>query len=168
METTFAIREAPVQKVLSVRETCALGEIGATIGRLLSEVQRWAPQHGVPIVGPAFACYSHWHDGKCSVEAGFVVDREVDTGDGRVQGSELGGNPAAFGLHVGAYDAIAQTYSEMARWIEAHGYAPSPTMWEEYLDPPGVAPTQQRTELWWPVQREAVEAPPPAPHDERQ
>ena len=156
MATTFELRSAPIQKALAIREDCVMSEIGATIGRLLPEVYRWAYEHGVPVVGPAFARYVEWQKDRCVIEVGFVVERAANAGDPRVREVELGGGQAAYALHVGPYEKLAETYGEMDRWIKAQGLSPAATMWENYLDPPEVPTSEQRTELWWPVVSEAA------------
>lgn len=151
MGKSFDVRKAPTQNVLMIRHTCAMKEIGAAIGRLLPEVYGWAMQHGVQVVGPAFTRYTGWSD-PCTFDVGFVVDRKVDTNDPRVIGGELGGRDAAYAMHVGAYDAIGETYTAMGEWIKEHDYVPDTTVYEEYLDPPGTPIDKQRTEVWWPLQ----------------
>jgi effector-binding domain-containing protein len=159
MTTTFELRDMPARKVLAIRESCTMTEIGPTVGRVLSEVHGWAKAHDVPIAGPAFTRYLEWGNGKCVVEAGFVVDRDVPSNDARVVVGELEAGPAVFGLHVGPYEKLAATYGAMDQWIKAHGLKPASTMWECYLDPATVRPDEQRTELWWPVESTSRTAP---------
>ena len=151
MSTSFEIRSAPVQKVLSVRETCTMRELAGAIGRAFGEVQGWSAQHGVRLAGPAFARYSNFRDGRLLLEAGFVVDGDVTTSDERVHAGQIGGERAAFALHTGPYDRLASIYAAMQQWIASQGYAPGDAMWEEYLDPPGGVASEHRTEIWWPL-----------------
>lgn len=155
MATAFEVREAPTQNVLSIRETCAMRDIGPTVGRVFPEVIAWAQAHGVKVLGPAFTQYVDMSKGRCTFEAGFVVDRLVETADPRVHGGILGGGRAVFGLHVGEYEALAGTYAELQEWSDARHLAPAAPMWEAYLDGPEVPAKERRTEVWCPVKNGA-------------
>ena len=56
-------------------------------------------------------------------------------------------------MHVGPYDTLHQTYSDMQAWIVSQGRRPSSFMWEVYLTDPQMDPdpAKWRTEIYLPV-----------------
>jgi len=117
----------------------ATGEgIAAFLGRAFSEVMAVLNRHGARAAGPPFARYQPTGDQGFDIEAGFPVDR-TPVVDGQVEAGVLPGGPAARVLHVGAYSEIGPVYGATTRWLADHGYTPSGTAWESYLDGPEVA-----------------------------
>ena len=72
--------------------------------------------------------------------------REVTSG-------ELPGGSTGTGMHVGPYDTIVETYSDMGKWITATRMVPNERMWENYLTDPQQEPdsSRWRTQIFRPV-----------------
>jgi AraC family transcriptional regulator len=145
-------RQVPRQDTAVIHLSCrpdAISEtMGPAFGKLFGSVGR---SGGVP-AGPVFARYFSFSDDVVDFECGVAVVAPY-TGDGEVQAAEIGGCEAAVGMHIGPYDRLHETYSEMQAWIQAQGRTPSAVMWEVYLSDPDQVPdpAEWRTEVYWPV-----------------
>jgi effector-binding domain-containing protein len=117
--------------------------LGGAFGEVMSVVDI------ARIAGPPFARYSMPADG-FDIEAGFPVTEPV-TPTGRVEAATLPGGPAATLLHRGSYEAIADAYGVLMRWVSENGYLPTGAPWESYLDEPDVP--EPRTLVTVPVRR---------------
>jgi hypothetical protein len=62
---------------------------------------------------------------------------------------------AAWGVHIGPYDTIAQSYTKQQTWMAAQGHGPATEMWECYLSDPKVDPDPAtwRTRIVCPLAR---------------
>ena len=56
-------------------------------------------------------------------------------------------------LHVGPYDELPAVYAAIEQWVAQHGWRPSGSPWEVYLNDPAECPDPKdwRTEVCWPV-----------------
>jgi effector-binding domain-containing protein len=52
---------------------------------------------------------------------------------------------------VGPYSSLGQTHDALREYIRIHGYAAAGAPVEYYLSPPETPPTEQKTEVVWPV-----------------
>ena len=55
--------------------------------------------------------------------------------------------------HVGPYDTMADTYTQLLAWAADNGLELATGMWEVYLSDPSAEPDPAtwRTEVFWPV-----------------
>lgn len=145
---SYEIRQAELQRQSTavVRGHVAEGDIAAFLGEAFGEVMTALGQQGVTPAGPPFGRFTPGEDG-FQVEAGFPVDSPV-TGTGRVTADELPGGPAAYTVHTGGYDTVAEAHEATMDWISDNGFVVSGEAWESYLDGPDVP--RPRTEVFVP------------------
>ena len=126
-------------------------EIGAKAGEAFGRVAEHLARTGTPVTGPAVSCYTTGPE-TFDVASGFVVDGEVQPGDG-VEQCQLPSCDIATTTHVGPYDELAKAYDALRAGVLAHGrrLVEDGIMWEEYWSPPGTPPEQTRTVVCWPV-----------------
>ena len=139
------------QPVGVVRERVPMTALPEFFGRAFHAVFEATAQQGVVVVGPPLGIYFGMPTDTVDVAAGFPTDRPVAPA-GSVTGDTLPGGRAGQILHVGSYDAMAETYGRLMAWLSEQGLAAGPVMWESYLtepDPDAVDATLTR--ITWPV-----------------
>jgi effector-binding domain-containing protein len=131
----YQLVDCPARHTAVIRSTVKLSELHVFFDRALRGVlEAMERQGGVP-GGEPVAFYHAMHDGIVDVEAGFpTVDRFEACGD--VVPGELPGGRAVTGIHLGPYETLGRTYSEISAWAIAHGMQPTGEMWEVYLTDP--------------------------------
>ena len=145
------IRELDPVHTAAVRETVAESAMPATLGRIFGLVMAALEKQGVASSGPPFTWYHSFGD-RIDMEAGFPVEAPIEP-EGEVRPGELPTGPALFALHVGPYDALADTYRLMEDRMAELGRAPAGGPFECYLtDPDTTAQAGWRTELYQPLQ----------------
>lgn len=144
------IREYPIHHELIENITCRARDLPEALGRTYGEIAMWAAQHGVRTSRP-FARYMKFTPDDCTLEAGFIVDRDVPTEGGRIHAKDDGGYVAVSALHVGPYASLGETHNALKEYIRIHGYAEAGAPIEYYLTPPDTPPGEHKTEVVWPV-----------------
>lgn len=150
MLPSLRIREYPIHHELIEEINCRAQDLPDTLGRTFGEIAMWAAQHGVRVSRP-FARYTAFTPESCSCEAGFIVDRNVPVEENHIRAKDAGGFIALSALHVGPYASLGQTHDALQEYIRVHGYAPAGAPIEYYLSPPETPPSEQKTEVVWPV-----------------
>jgi DNA-binding transcriptional MerR regulator len=140
--------------VLSLREHAPTPE---HVGALLGEACGAVAQAGLAFAGAPFTIFHDREfkpedlDVEIVVPVPASVQQPVALADGRaLTVRALAGLQAACLLHAGGFDAIAQSYAALGRWIDAHGYQVAGPAREVYLR----APDQEGaalTEIQWAV-----------------
>jgi effector-binding domain-containing protein len=128
-------------------------EIGSYIGGAFGTVAGFLARNGIAMSGPAVAKYT-MRDGGFDVSAGFEVAAAIK-GDGTVVPDVLPACDAAVMTYVGGYDTLGPAYTEVRDWIVGNGGVPDETMWDEYLSDPSTPPSETRTNIIWPMSRQA-------------
>lgn len=142
------------QPFAHVTRECALANIGQTIADAFCTLGAALEQAKVEPAGPPMARYSHFADGRVSVDLGFPVHESAIAGlraAGLRTGMTAGGEAMSL-LHVGPYQTLQQSYDAVLAAIAAAGRAPAEEMWERYLDGPETPAEKTRTEVSWPLQ----------------
>jgi effector-binding domain-containing protein len=106
----------------------------------------------VQIVGPPFGFYPRMPSDTVVVEAGFPVSGPARA-DGEAHPFTLPGGQVVRVVHVGPYDTMERTYSQLLSWMAAEGLRPAAGMWENYLSDPEAEPDPAtwRTMIFWPL-----------------
>lgn len=76
-------------------------------------------------------------------------------GLGRILRSSLPGGKVVTAIHIGPYEALAETYQAIGSWMNENGYRAGEDMWETYLTSPAEVPDKSRwmTQVFWPVKQ---------------
>jgi effector-binding domain-containing protein len=106
--------------------------------------------------GPPFARYFSMSAEGLDVAAGFPV-AEPFLGAGVVHPGELPAGPAAVATHVGSYQGLEAAWNALREQAGAMGRPLGDDPWEVYFIGPGsgVDEAEWRTELVWPLRRDA-------------
>jgi len=149
--TEFNVVELEEQTAASVRGAVAIADLPGFFGRAFHKVIAAAEKAGISLIGPPFGYYPEMPTDKVVLEAGFPTSGPVDDGD--VHTLVLPGGKAIEGLHVGPFEALAQTYDELFRWTAEQGMEMGPAMWECYLTDPEANPDPEtwKTRIVWPL-----------------
>lgn len=146
------IIELEPQEAIAVRGDVALADLPSFFEKAFHDAALAADASGAEIVGPPFGFYPAMPTETVAVEAGFPVSARSDS-HGRAHRLVLPGGRAVQVMHVGPYDTLEQTYTELQSWMAGHGLEPSVGMWESYLSDPqaGPDPATWRTRITWPI-----------------
>jgi effector-binding domain-containing protein len=126
-------------------------DIEAKAGGAFRKVAVHLARLGVPIAGPAVSVFEA-DENAFSVTSGFVVDTDVEPGDG-VEPFRLPEVEVATTTHVGPYEELDKAYDALGRGAAAHGRRVDDTgpMWEEYWSGPETPPAEMRTVVFRPL-----------------
>lgn len=134
---------------LGVRRTVPMTELSAVFGPTYEAVAAAAGQAGAAVLGPAYSEYFGMPTDTVDVEIGFGIDRAVD-----VPGMNTTQRPATravIGTHVGPYDKLSESYTELMGYLDNEGVALTDSMFEFYDSEPDVAPDAAVTRLVFPL-----------------
>jgi effector-binding domain-containing protein len=159
--------ELQPQPVIVGRKRVQRAEISAAIGQVLGHVFQFAQQRGIALTGFPFTRYVDVGPGLITMEPGMRIagsgqePLHIDaawlqaTGEAAVRADTLPGGPAAFTVHMGSYDTLADAYGAIQQWIESEGLTPAGPPWECYVTDPAEHPNPAdwKTEVYWPLQR---------------
>jgi effector-binding domain-containing protein len=151
-ELSPEIVELEPQETVAVRGEVAIGDLPVFFARAFHEAAAAASAAGVQIIGPPFGFYPAMPTETVVVEAGFPVATSVVV-HGNAHRLVLPGGRAVRVVHVGSYDTMEQTYTDLQRWMAEHDLQPAVGMWESYLSDPQVEPDPAtwRTAIVWPL-----------------
>jgi effector-binding domain-containing protein len=157
MMPDIKIKEIMEQPTLTIRETATMASIPERMGEIFSEIIAFMNKKGI---APAGAPFAFWHNmnsesiskGVFDMECGFPVGMPVE-GASQIKASRLPGGKVVAALHIGPYEALAETYEVVQTWIKEKGYLVEEDMWETYLTNPCEVPDKSRwmTEIFWPI-----------------
>ena len=135
------IEEIPAQPVAVVRRQVPVTELPAFFAEAAATVEAAVAGAGGVVAGPLFGWYHEPPAGAAvDVSVGFAV-AGLPVGDlGEVEVLVRPGALAAVALHVGPYDALADTYRELGVWLDTRQLDPADEFWEEYLSDPEADP----------------------------
>ena len=153
--TDIQVTQHDEQPTAGIREQVPIGELTEFFARAFQETMAYLQSRGVNPVGPPFGKYYGTPDETVDVEAGFPVDVTITPSGDVIPGSLPAGNVIET-LHVGSYDTMHRSYSELERYFTATGLKPGSIMWESYLSDPATEPDPNtwRTQICW-LAREA-------------
>jgi effector-binding domain-containing protein len=148
----FEVTPFQQQDTAVLHERVPMSEIAALIERALRTVMATLAAQGIRPAGPPIAMYFGMPSDTIEMEVGVPIDRPV-TPDGDVVAGVLPGGSAVHAVHVGPYDALAQTYDRMYAWMQSQGIRPKDVMWESYLSDPAEHPDPGtlHTDIFWPI-----------------
>jgi effector-binding domain-containing protein len=150
MEYDVQVVHTAAQDLAVSRFEATGSELPARLGEAFAAVAADLGRRGLPITGPAVACYDGDGD-RFSVAAGFEVAAPV-AADGVVEPMRLPPDDVVTTLHVGPYDRLPEAYAALRDHAESLGRRlDERRMWEEYLDGPDVPPERNRTVIYVPV-----------------
>ncbi|HEX4050133.1 MAG TPA: helix-turn-helix domain-containing protein [Steroidobacteraceae bacterium] len=152
MSVTVTRKDCPEQPVLLIRRRIARGELQKTFAECFGMLFGHGQRSGLPIAGWPLARYVAMGPGLWTIEAAMPLASPAPA-SGEMQPGSLPAGPAAFAVHVGAYERLPDTHAAIERWIEAQGYQIGGAPWESYVTDPAQHPdpAQWRTEVYWPL-----------------
>lgn len=150
----FEIVEMPEQQTAVVKATVPMAELRSIFDRGFGVVFGTIGKQRVPPAGAPIGYYPvKPTDEGVQVEVGVPVATPF-TAEGDVVPSTLPGGRVVHGTHVGPYEQLEQTYSELIQWVQEQGHTLKSGMWECYLSDPAAEPdpAKWRTEIYWPIE----------------
>jgi effector-binding domain-containing protein len=153
MKSQIKVIDIEPQSALAIREVVPITQIPSKMGQFFMELSVHFKKNGIVMTGPPFTLYHEFGKGMIDMEVGFPVSKP-QVGEGMVKPCTLPGGKVVTTIHVGPYDKIEKTYSQMQQWMSEKGVKPKNMMWEKYLNDPQTVkdPEQYVTELFWPIE----------------
>ena len=150
--TSFEVVTLESQPAAVVRAEVPMAQLTEVFDRGFGQVMQAVQEQGLQVAAAPFGYYPRMPGDTVEVAVGFPVSGPF-TPSGEVEAMELPGGRAIRGIHVGPYDALAQTYGELTTWALEQGLELAEGMWETYLSDPSAEPDPAtwRTEITWPV-----------------
>ena len=127
------------QPTAVMRDNVPVDEMPAFFAKAFATTYAVMQRQGRQPAGPPFGLYHGMPGRTVDVEAGFPLSEPITPQDGVVDGI-LPGGPAVEAVHVGPYDTLQETYTDVLRWMGEQGMKPTGLMWEAYLTDPATAP----------------------------
>jgi effector-binding domain-containing protein len=150
------IVDHPLEHTAVMREQVPMERLTEFFPRAFGAAMAAAQAQGVALAGPPFGKYYGIPGESVDVEAGFPVAGTVSEAEG-VSAGTLPAGRVVQAMHVGPYDTLPDTYSEVQRWVDQRGVHTQELMWESYLTDPGEQPdpSQWQTLIVIPLAEEA-------------
>jgi effector-binding domain-containing protein len=152
IEISPTVVELDPQDAVVVRGDVAVADLPQFFQTAFVSSFTAARDSGVAISGPPFAFYPEMPTETVAIEAGFPVSAPIEA-SGDVHPLVLPGGKAIELIHIGPFEALAETYSALQAWMDEEGHQPAAGMWEVYLTDPQVEPDQSKwqTKIVWPI-----------------
>jgi effector-binding domain-containing protein len=137
--------------IAGLRQRVSLDELSAFFARAIPAVAGELARTGSRPAGPPITVYRHEEALHFDVTVGFPV-AEAPASTAALVCEVLPGGPAVRAVHVGSYETLSQTYTELSRWFAERKLPTPDLMWEEYLAGPGsVGESEYRTRIVYPL-----------------
>lgn len=152
MHEEIALEQRAAQPILSIREPTVPGELGATFGRLVAELDDVAERRGLTITGAPRVAY-HPTAGGSESEVAFPIASTPKLDDPRVRVRELPAGIYATIWHRGAYAGLGATIGRLRSELSRAGLATEGPFWEVAWSDPARTPdpADYLTEILWKV-----------------
>ncbi len=150
--TTFQVATIEPQAAAGIRAEVPMADLRGVFDRGFPAVMQAAAAQGVALAGPPFGFYPRMPSDTVEVVVGFPVAAPISA-NGEVQPFVLPGGRAVTATHVGPYENLEKTYTELIAWTTAEGLTLADSMWESYLSDPDAEPDPStwRTLIVWPL-----------------
>jgi effector-binding domain-containing protein len=148
------------QPTVGVRRQIRAEQMRAFFDEVFEKVMRALLDAGVQPQGAPFARYRGRPTETFDIEAGFPVAEPVEAPPGELVNGTLPAARALEVIHVGAYDTLQETYTQIEAWLQERDLQPLEDMWERYDSGPASDPDPAtwRTRIVWPVSQPEPEA----------
>jgi effector-binding domain-containing protein len=150
--TNIRIIEHAEQATAAVREQVPMAELRDFFARAFGDSMAAILAQGAQPAGAPFGKYYGLPGASVDVEAGFPVSAPIAAAGNVVPGTLPGGRVVE-AMHVGPYETMESTYSEVERYFADAKLTPGEVMWECYLTDPGTEPDPAKwnTQICWPI-----------------
>jgi effector-binding domain-containing protein len=139
----FAVLEYGARPTAVVRATVTAADLPGLFARALQAVLVAMEAQGTLPAGEPFAYYHSHPDGPVDVEVGFPI-LGTFVAAGEVVPGDLPGGRVVTGLHVGPYEELARTLTELRGWATSLGFKATRDLWQVYLTDPEREPDPER------------------------
>ncbi len=152
MKLEFRTTQLDAQPILGIRTTVPTREIGNAMGPLFGEVHGYIQRSGQTPAGMPLAIYHSMPGDTVTLECAIPIGSPV-AGEGRIQAGELPAGTVATVTHMGPYDNLPGTWSELTEWMRSQELEAAGPPWEVYVTDPGAESDRSkwRTDLFFPV-----------------
>jgi effector-binding domain-containing protein len=152
MHVEIAVKEIHPRPTLVIRELIPAADMPRRMGEFFSELSAYMRENDIPMAEPPFALFHSVDKENVDMECGFPTQRPEE-GEDNIFPSRLPGGTVVMAVHIGPYEQLEQTYSEIRGYMREHGLTPGPIMWEQYLTGPDVEDENKHvTHMFWPVE----------------
>jgi len=146
--------DVPAKKILFIRDSCGMSEIGPSLGKAYGEIMTFINKNGLSCTEPPLAITNGWDKNSWNFDAACVISQARVKPVGRIQLGESYSGKAVKGIYFGPYDKVEPAYNEIMKFIENHGYKISGRSWEAYMnDPQNTPPDKLQTDIYFPVEK---------------
>jgi len=154
MAVDYDLVELSPQATAVVRTRTTIDEISTFFDKAFHAIMAQLTAEGIQPVGPPFGYYPAQPAGTFELAAGFPVASPI-TGNDEVEPDELPGGRAVVAIHLGPYETMEATYTDLIATLGADGVELAGNMWEVYLTDPSAEkdPSHWKTRIVWPTAR---------------
>lgn len=155
MVHAIEVRDVAASTALARELTLEVSEFPQALGAAFGAEYGFIQAAGLRPAGEPFVTYrerlaeNRWNVAIC---APIAEAPSVPPPPGLVV-EHIPGGLVATTLHRGPYETISEAYTDLGRWIPAHGYRPVGPPRERYLSEPDVPPEDIRTIVEFPVEK---------------
>jgi effector-binding domain-containing protein len=155
--TTVAITHGGPIELAAIHVATTTERLPQEMGRAFEAIYGSLGRRGIDPAGPPMAIYDRLEPPEVGLRIAVPVAHAI-AADGQVVPERLPATDLATVEHVGPYEALGTTYTQLETWLDDHGYEATGPFRERYLNAPDeVTPDRLRTLIDRPV-REPVRA----------
>ncbi len=144
--------EVGAQPILFIQRRVARTQLQPLFAECFPKIFGHCMQTGLAMAGQPIARYVATGAGLWTVDCAIPL-AEAASGEGEMQAGQLQAGPAAFAVHQGPYDRLAETNAAIEQWIEDNGLQSDGPAWESYITDPAQHPdpADWKTGVYWPL-----------------
>ncbi len=141
------------QPILFIQRKLDQDELQQNMAECFGQLFSHGMQQGLAITGQPIARYTSIGPGLWTVDFVLPFSKVAEAVDD-MQSGFLEGGTVVKGVHYGPYDALAESYVAIEKWLEKAGLFPRSANWEQYVTSPAEVPdpSDWRTDIYWPVE----------------
>ena len=153
----FNVVTVESQPILYVHRSSATDpqSIGACMGEAFGTLMGFVGEHGIEMAGAPLSIYHGFSENEATFDVALPVsaaDAERAAGHADIKGGATHAGQALKAVHVGPYNALADTYNRIMAHLQKEGLKPCGPCWEVYMNDPDTTPAEDLiTEIYFPI-----------------
>ena len=141
MNSPIDIIERLTERTIAIRMRTHVKDLPKLLPRTYGRLAKYLNSIDTPVAGPVYAAYYNTDMADLDVEAGFVINGDIEGRDDIIA-SEIPAGRFAMVTHTGPYEEMEPTYDRLNEWVKENKQEPTGVIYEMYLNGPTDTPPE--------------------------